>query len=225
MFDTDIRASVKMNLQSRNGALHFINRNWYCTICLLFLMMDGSYAQEMDETPSRYRLNTATVEIMGTTNINTFNCNYEEESLNRPIFFAMKENLNDLLMQGLEVAFPIAEFACDKHLMTREFQELLCYKEYPEIIIRIDQIFFTGSRDETSAPVSARVMLSLAGKQSPAYITDARLNREKGMLSLSGFHRVEMTSFGIEPPVRFFGAVRAKKELDIGFELVFYQKS
>lgn len=197
----------------------------FCFVCFLLLVCGTGYAQELEFKGLKYRLNAASVQITGTTNINTFNCNYEEESVVRPIFFAMKENLNDLLIQGLEVAFPIEDFACDKHLMTREFQELLCYREYPEIIIRVDRIFYNGGSIGAANPVSAKVMLSLAGQETPAYITDAHLHREHGKLTLSGLHRIEMTSFGIEPPVKFFGAVRARKELDICFELVFFRKS
>lgn len=51
--------------------------------------------------------------------------------------------------------------------------------------------------------------------------TQIRFIKNQSTVTLKGTHKLDMTDYGVKPPKAFFGMLRTKKEITIGFTLIF----
>lgn len=51
--------------------------------------------------------------------------------------------------------------------------------------------------------------------------TQIRFIKNQSTVTLKGIHKLDMTDYGVKPPKAFFGILRTKKEITIGFTLIF----
>ena len=142
----------------------------------------------------------------------------------------MKSDLNDTLatfdqtrsgaalLEGLEVAFRVDDFGCDQSLMTRDFRRLLRSDEYPYIVLWVTDVsVHKGLKAVSGQEVTACVGMRITGVEREDNIDRATIELQEQCMVFSGNHQVHMTTFNIEPPTKFFGAVKASDLLEIQF--------
>lgn len=165
-------------------------------------------------------LESAELEISGTTNIADFKCQLLELNSNDTISYVEDKHNYEKLFEGLEFKFGVSNFICDKSLMTTDLKASLKEEEFPYITMKINKITAAIPHPKYgSQKVSAHITLRIAGYSEVEYIEHALITKGKDYLMLNGTHRVLMTKFQIEPPTKLFGTVRTDDEIEIGFSL------
>jgi hypothetical protein len=166
-------------------------------------------------------VNSTIVTIKGTTNINRFSCDLQEENVNHSLQVKSTYANDTLRFDGLKLAFPIDEFDCGMALMNHDFQEFLRQDIYPEMSIEIDHMVIRrqGSFMEKVSVVS-EVGIQLCGKEQNytlprGYVIELAENQIK----LVSEDYVRFTDFGLIPPTKFLGTVRVSNELEVAFEI------
>lgn len=165
-------------------------------------------------------LESAELIISGKTNINEFSCQLIRSNIDQAL--AHEANLEDgaELFKGMELRFNVSDFECDKSLMTSDFKNLLKEDEYPYITMYINEVTTDYHPNQHGArEINANVTLHIAGHSEQEYIQNAHVEQTDQWVELTGSHCILMTTFKIEPPTKFFGAVRSEDSIEILFSI------
>ncbi len=165
-----------------------------------------------DEHPKDY------IAIIGETNINCFECEYDgnEGTQNIYQFVLNSESSRD---QVLEVYIPVKEFNCSQYLMYDDLQLLLKSNEHPYIRIGIDP---SQLRKIPNKPaVNLDISLTIADVTNIQSILCTVDDFKDSRLQISGQTTIHLTDYKIKPPVKFMGLVRVKDEVTISFSFNF----
>lgn len=111
--------------------------------------------------------------------------------------------------------------------MTEDFRSILNASDYPNLLLQIRQININpDSEGFDRLAVTADVAVTIAGVSRDFLIFDSYvINETEEDLTLYGTQSVKMTDFNIDPPVRFWGAVRVSDALKINFKIRMYAES
>ncbi len=154
------------------------------------------------------------LEIQGSTNVNKFRClstNYHGgdtlvESVNRASGFKTLEG---------QVNLRSSDFDCEHALITRDFKKTLKAETYPEVHIKFLQLkesnegkTYTGVLEITIAGVSRKYPVTCAVQTANA--------KEK---YFAGTNHFELSDFKLDPPEKFFGAVKVANKVSVNFQL------
>jgi len=165
-------------------------------------------------------LESAELAICGTTNINNFTCQLFKRNLNDTLNYVSVTADGAELFNGLVLKFNVSDFACDHSMMTKDFKELLKVDDFPYIVMNINEVVVNRPANQIdSESISAHITLHIAGRSKREYIENARIEKTDQWLALSGSHKVLMTTFEIEPPVKLFGTVRTEDMIEILFSI------
>lgn len=163
-------------------------------------------------------LQSAELMICGKTNVNEFSCRLIKSDLNDTLATFDKTRSGTALLEGLEVAFRVNDFGCDQSMMTRDFRQLLRSDEYPHIVLWVTDVSVrSGLNKGASQEVTACVGMRITDVEREDNIDRATVELQEKCMVFSGNHQVLMTSFNIEPPTKFFGAVKAADLLEVQF--------
>ena len=117
---------------------------------------------------------------------------------------------------------PVASLRCGNAKMERDMSRALRAAEYPSIEFRFTNLIGGVDHDIDAGKYRAKIagVLSLAGSAR-----NIRLDVEAQRIARNRFRLrarlpLKMTDFQIEPPAALFGAIRAKDELTVTFDLV-----
>lgn len=163
-------------------------------------------------------LQSAELLICGKTNVNEFSCRLIKNELNDTLATFDQTRTGSAILNGLEVAFRVNDFGCDQSMMTRDFRRLLRSDEYPHIVLWVADVSVQrGLKRGAGQEVTACVGMRITDVEREDNIDRATIELKEQCLVFSGNHQVLMTSFNIEPPTKFFGAVKASDLLEIQF--------
>lgn len=166
-------------------------------------------------------LESAKLEISGTTTISDFKCNLIQQNSNDTISYTSDKHQGAKLFEGMEFQFYVDNFVCDKSLMTSDVKVALKQKEFPYITMKINKVTTDEKQSHrNSQSISAHVTLNIAGYADQEYIQNATITKNGNGLTLSGIHNVLMTRFQIDPPTKLFGTVRTEDEIGIAFSII-----
>lgn len=158
--------------------------------------------------------------IRGNTNVNKFTCQLYKDNLNDTLKYVSSRADDAKLFSGLVLKFNSSDFACDHNPMTKDFKVLLKAEDFPYIIMNINEVVAQKASAESEPQlISAQVMLYIAGQAKREYIENAYIEKNDQGLTLSGSHKVLMTDFKIDPPVKLFGTVRTEDAIEISFSI------
>lgn len=165
-------------------------------------------------------LESAELAIGGNTNINNFTCQLFRLNLHDTLTYVSNTADGAELFNGLVLKFNVSDFACNHSMMTKDFKELLKAADFPYIIMHInDVIVHRTSKNIGSQSISAHIILTIAGRSKSEFIENASITQTGQWLALTGSHKVLMTKFEIEPPIKLFGTVRTEDTIEILFSI------
>ena len=187
---------------------------------LLLLAYSKLNAQEVERVP--FVLRHAYFAIAGETNINNFSCRLVLQNLSDTLAISGNWKGLSLDTKGLDFQLPTNEFDCGMKMMTKDFQKLLQSEKYPYIGLSIDMLHLNDDYNLDSLyNVGSNAIIQIASQTQIENIQNGYLRNYEGQFILGGSHKIKMTQYNIEPPSKFFGAVKAKEELYIEFEVIF----
>ncbi|MFC3416304.1 YceI family protein [Algoriphagus hitonicola] len=158
------------------------------------------------------------VEILGKTNINSFECqsiNYRGNDILTEVLFPEK---NHAVWSG-EIVLISENFDCFNRIMTKDFHQTVQSDEHPEIRVRfLDLIRKNPNTPQES--LNGNVEITLAGVCRRFPISCDLKFEKNGKTRLIGSQTVTFSDFQIDPPVKFLGTVKVQNEISVRFGLV-----
>lgn len=149
------------------------------------------------------------VEIHGTTNVNSFNCNYNASLPEDQFEVSFSKKGDDMEINHQALFLKVTNFKCPSPQMTADFHDLLAYEDYPYIIFQLKKI---------TAKNTAHIMIEMAGEQQ-AYQVQIENSIRNNILSSTAQMTLCITDFGLEAPEKFFGMVKVNENIEVEFKI------
>jgi hypothetical protein len=162
---------------------------------------------------------SSTLDIEGTTNINSFNCAIKKYVGNDTlVLHEGGRNIRPVFVRGA-VELDASSFDCGMAMMTSDFQKAINAKVHPAIVI--DFISFERMPAYTAACEQFKGILkiSLGGTTRLFEVNCAIQADSSGTINLAGSREFTFSDFGLTPPTRMLGAVKVNESLKVSFHL------
>ena len=206
---------------------NFNKPGYQCAVLFLGMFISGGISTKMFSQSQRSPviLESARLEISGTTTISDFKCHLLQQNSNDTLSYVSDKLEGAELFEGMEFQFRVSNFVCDKSLMTSDLKYALKESEFPYITMKINKVTSNGQVAPVhSHSISAHITLHIAGYADHDYIENALITNTANRVTLTGIHNVLMTRFQIEPPTKLFGTVRTEDAIGIAFSIILSSK-
>ena len=114
-------------------------------------------------------------------------------------------------VQSATLNVPVADFECPDETMTEHLLEAMKPTEFAEITFRLESYEASGQGAEASGALTIRDVTQAVS--FPIALTAAGAGVE-----IAGELRLDMTAYGVEPPVVMLGLLRVRPQIRIEFE-------
>ncbi|HLW14709.1 MAG TPA: YceI family protein [Flavobacteriaceae bacterium] len=157
-------------------------------------------------------LPSSTLEIKGSSNVNTFTCVFDIEDIST---VSVNYNSQSQKFESALVQFPVASFDCGGRMINSDFKELLQEKNYPKLSLRLVRI---EPIEEDKALVSME--FEIAGVKN-LYKMPVSFAVMKGYYSSRGHIELDIEDFGLTQPKKLFGMIVISNKIDVHFKFDF----
>jgi polyisoprenoid-binding protein YceI len=114
-------------------------------------------------------------------------------------------------LQTATVTVPVKGFKCPNDEMTQHLLEAMKADKFSEIVYRLEKYEVTGGQ------VQATGTLTITGVTQPVIVPVALKASAQGV-QIEGSTRLDMTKFGVEPPVVMLGLLKVGPQIRIEFK-------
>jgi hypothetical protein len=164
-------------------------------------------------------LKGGTLNVAGSTNINTFSCIIPDYSIpDTLICYKNKGKDQSIAMTGL-VSLPIFSFDCHNNMMTADLRKTLKAKDFPKLIIHFVSLRKFPELKTTPENITGMVYIELAGIAKKFEVNYTISMDEQKVIHLVGKRSVNFSDFHITPPRKLGGIIQTKDKLDVEFHL------
>ncbi len=192
-------------------------------ILLFYLLTTVGLLQAEDKEVLRYWNVTgmSSLEIKGTTNINSFICS-SAYSKGEDIIVERYNSENKVWEIFGTVILAVDGFDCKNRMMNNDFQNTLKANQYPEIKIEFLSLKEIETIEEVKvAKGVVEITLAGASQQYPIVGKLISLNNEYSVLI--GEQELKFSDFGLDAPQKGFGLIKVNDTLRVSFELMMDQ--
>ena len=159
----------------------------------------------------------STLEIEGTTNMNSFLCTSDYNKGNDRIMESLNPHSNRWEIYGT-LLIDVNDFDCNNRIMNKDFREVLQYEQYPEIMIDFLNLRETNSQGK-NRQAAGLVEITLAGRSKQYNIISELIFVDEYYSILKGSYTFRFSDFGLEPPQKAMGLVKVNNEITVHFNL------
>jgi polyisoprenoid-binding protein YceI len=106
---------------------------------------------------------------------------------------------------------PVKTFKCPNDEMTEHLMETMKPQQFPEIVYRLEK-YEVGTRQTQTTGT-----LTIMGKTQPISLPIALTSTPQGV-QIQGRTSLDMTTFGVEPPVVMLGLLKVGPQIRIEFK-------
>ena len=156
------------------------------------------------------------LEILGFTNVNKFNCDFNFYEVDKKIPLTFKKVGDKIYFQKAILELQNSGFDCGNKVMNKDFFKLLKSDEFPQILLNLKELV------EKETFTEASVEMTIAGVSKmynvPVTIEEDDLFLVRGNLDLN------IEDFNIKPPKKMLGLIVVSEMININFNLVLNQK-
>ena len=114
-------------------------------------------------------------------------------------------------VQSATLTVPVADFDCPDETMTEHLLEAMKPAEFAEITFRLDGYEASGQGAEASGALTIQEI-------TKAVSFPIALTASGAGVEIAGELRLDMTAYGVEPPVVMLGLLRVRPQIRIEFE-------
>jgi hypothetical protein len=155
------------------------------------------------------------LKINGSTNVNTFSCNYQGDISADTLNVNIQQTSNrTLLLKQASLSVEVERFDCGNKMMNKDFRHLLEYDEYANLKLSILSLHIS----EENHQVIAETKITIAGREQ-MYDVPIDIITAAGSNSYQGKKRLDITDFKLTPPKKFLGMVVVDEQVIIDFNL------
>ncbi len=161
---------------------------------------------------------TSRVLVYGSTNVNNFKFDYTEEiTIDKPVKVNRQEGM--LRLSGGYINLKVSAFDSGNGLMNKDFRKMLVEEENPFIQVELVSLSPKWLSDQAWLEGKADITINI-NQIVKKYTVSCKVENP-GSLLIFGRQRVQLTEFGLTPPVRMMGMVKVNDWVDIDFSLRF----
>ena len=110
-----------------------------------------------------------------------------------------------------KVVVPVKAFTCPNAEMTEHLMQAMKPEQFPEIVYTVDKYEITGERAQASGT------MTIQGKTQPLAFPVVVKSSGAGV-SLEGETKLDMTAYGVQPPVVMLGMLKVGPQIRIEFK-------
>jgi polyisoprenoid-binding protein YceI len=114
-------------------------------------------------------------------------------------------------VQTVTMTVPVKTFKCPNDEMTEHLMETMKPQQFPEIVYRLEK-YEVGTRQTQTTGT-----LTIMGKTQPISLPIALTSTPQGV-QIQGRTSLDMTTFGVEPPVVMLGLLKVGPQIRIEFK-------
>lgn len=114
-------------------------------------------------------------------------------------------------VQTVTMTVPVKGFKCPNDEMTQHLFDAMKPDKFPEIIYRLEKYEVAGRQAQTTGT------LTILGSTQPVTMPIALAETPQGV-QIEGNTRLDMTKFGVEPPVVMLGMLKVGPQIRIEFK-------
>ncbi len=114
-------------------------------------------------------------------------------------------------VEAATVTVPVKEFKCPNDEMTQHLLEAMKADKFAEIVYRLDQYEVRGGQTQATGT------LTITGVTQPISLAVALKAADKAV-QIEGNTRLDMTKFGVDPPVVMLGLLKVGPQIRIEFK-------
>jgi len=162
----------------------------------------------MDDSQSK-------ISLSGTSSLHDWNMRAVTFSAD----FDVMTNEQDMSVSDVTVRIKTADIKSSKNIMNRKAEDALKVEEYPWIIFDMTEVnsFQTDGR-KISGEIVGNLTIAGVTKQVVLPFSGYRTS-DNGVLSVEGSIKLDMTDYGIVPPVALLGQVETDDDVDLDYKV------
>jgi hypothetical protein len=114
-------------------------------------------------------------------------------------------------VQTATLTVPVKGFTCPNEEMTEHLMQAMQPEKFPEIVYKVEKYELTGDRAQTTGT------MTIHGNAQPFSLPVVVKGSGAGA-ALEGSTRLDMTTYGVEPPVVMLGMLKVGPQIRIDFK-------
>jgi hypothetical protein len=114
-------------------------------------------------------------------------------------------------VKAAKVVVPVKAFTCPNAEMTEHLMQAMKPEQFPEIVYTVDKYEITGDRAQAIGT------MTIQGKAQPLAFPVVAKSSGAGV-SLEGETKLDMTTYGVQPPVVMLGMLKVGPQIRIEFK-------
>ena len=195
-----------------------------CIVALgLYLGVSAAAATSQELSHSPLTLASGRVSIAGTSNIHTYTASTSAVRVTRLQIAtgALGPNFLDTIvtpgaLEGFEIAISAATLSSPKDGLDKIMHKALKVTEHPDIVFRLIRL---EPRRGVAGALRGVGLLRIAGVEREVTL-DITTERKDATLTVQGTLPLQMTDYGIKPPVAMLGMLKTDPKVTVTFEAV-----
>ena len=161
-------------------------------------------------SPAAAQQSTVDFTVSGTSTVRGWTCSVSGAAAVTPGSSAPAPGFADGV-QSATLTVPVADFECPDETMTEHLMEAMKPAEFAEITFQLDSYDASGQGAEASGA------LTIQGVTMPVSFP-LSLTPSGAGVEIAGEVGLDMTEYGVEPPVVLLGLLRVRPEIRIQFD-------
>jgi polyisoprenoid-binding protein YceI len=122
-------------------------------------------------------------------------------------------------IQSIDLTIPVQQIVSDKDKLQRHAHEALKKEDYPTISFTATDVQVAEASADSFA-VTANGDLTIGGQTRAATITAKGAQTADGTVAVRGDHRLKLSTYDVERPSLFFGAIKVDDPVRLAFDVV-----
>jgi hypothetical protein len=155
------------------------------------------------------------LEISGKTNVNRFHCLSTHYAGSDTLTEYVDRKTSSSVLAGV-VTLMTSDFDCHNEMITRDFKETLKADDYPRLNIRFIEL---KKKHGHKGDLNGIVEITLAGTSKKYPVTCMIKSAGNNEQHLEGIRTFKFSDFGLRPPNKLFGAIKAEDKVSVIFHL------
>ncbi len=161
------------------------------------------------------------ITLLGTTNINTFECISDSEIPRGYLVAEILPGSNAIFFSDATLPLKVNSFDCGNRLMNKDLHNVLGGSSSPYITIKLNEARpVTSVQMAKSGKIRAEVIISINGKTKHTDLVIEYQTNNNHTYYITGTKQLKMSDFGIVPPSPAMGLVKVRDQIVINFDLL-----
>lgn len=181
---------------------------------LLAFILCSFFSSEVVNNKTVKILEQSRIGILGSTNVNSFECKLNVAEVNTLLKINFKEDQKKIFFDKTALHIDVSCFDCGNNIMNSDFRELLQADIYPEIVLELKEIVVNPKNEQD---ILAYMAIHLAGK-SRMYSFPLKVEKDH-LMHINGCLNLRLSDFEIEAPKKALGLIVVSDEIEINIDL------